>query len=177
MNEGETSILTILTTNNYNENSLEILLGVLTVKWEGKEIDQYLQSKDYVDTVVIPLVPVGFDHQLKQIVSKGEFVLTLANELERQLKGRILLLPPITYLVNSEENKDNHLQKWKATIKPHFKHVIFLTSDENWRTEGDDEIIWVPTVPLEHMDTNLKRKLLQDQIEQILNILLQSWNK
>ncbi|WP_243290051.1 YpiF family protein [Bacillus sp. FJAT-47783] len=147
------------------------------MKWEGKDIDQYVQAKEYVDTAVVPLVPISFSEQMKQVVSKGEFVLTLANELERQLKGRILLLPPYTYLKNEEENKDKELKKWKATIKPHFKHVIFLTSDEDWKREGEDDIVWVPTVPLEHMDADLKRKLLQDQIEQILNILLQSWNK
>lgn len=147
------------------------------MKWEAKDIDQYLQSKEYVDTVIVPLVPISFGTDMKHIVTKGDFILTLVQELERQLKGRILLLPPFTYIKNGEENMDKALEKWKDTIKPHFKHVIFLTSDESWKREVEKEhIIWVPSIPLEHIDTELKRKLLQDQIEQILNILLQYWN-
>lgn len=146
------------------------------MKWKVKDIDQYLRAKEYVDTAIVPLVPLSFDSDLKQLASKGEFILTLANEMERQLKGRILLLPPYTYLKNHEEDSDKVLKKWKDTIKMHFKHVIFLTTDEKWRGNGDEGWIWVPPVPLEHMDQDLKRKIVQDQLEQILNILLQSWN-
>lgn len=146
------------------------------MKWEVKDIDQYLRAKEYVDTAIVPLVALSFDSDLKQLASKGEFILALANEMERQLKGRILLLPPYTYLKNHEDDSDKVLKKWKDTIKLHFKHVIFLTSDEKWRGNGDEGWIWVPAVPLEHMDHDLKRKIVQDQIEQILNILLQSWN-
>jgi len=146
------------------------------LKWEAKDIEQYLQAKDYVDTAIVPLVPISLESDIKQIVTKGDFILTLVQELERQLKGRILLLPPFTYLKNSEDNMDKALKKWKDTINYHFKHVIFLTSDESWKKEEKEHIIWVPSIPLEHMDTDLKRKLLQDQIEQILNILLQYWN-
>ena len=59
----------------------------------------------------------------------------------------------------------------------------FLTSDETLKEyTGDqqnvkDNLIWLPSVPFEHMDESLMKKLLEDQIQQILNILLQSWNK
>ncbi|MFC0271617.1 YpiF family protein [Metabacillus herbersteinensis] len=149
------------------------------MKWTTSDVDLYTQSKEYVDTAVVPLVPIVVDSSLKQVVSKGEFVTLLANELERQLKGRIYLLPSLSYLAKSEA-LFSELQEWKQELLTQFKHVLFITSDEKLRElDGDlkGNIIWLPTVPLEHMDDHLKKKLLQDHVEQILNILLQSWNK
>ncbi len=150
------------------------------MKWIASDVDVYNQSKEYVDTAIVPLMAVSIDSNFKYIVSKGEFTNLISGELERQLKGRVFLFPTYSYLIKSE-NVIEKLLEWKTELKREFKHVFFLTCDEklkevkNEQLEGD--LLWLPTMPLEHMDENLKRKLLQDQVEQILNILLQSWNK
>jgi Protein of unknown function (DUF2487) len=156
------------------------MVGGRKVKWTLSDFTTYHQSKEYVDTAVIPLIPISLDTDFKTMVSKGEFITHVTNELERQLKGRVFLFPSMSYLKNSINVIEN-LIEWKTNIQQEFKHVIFLTSDESLRennsTELKGNLVWLPTVPLEHMDDNLKKKLLQDQVEQILNILLQSWNK
>jgi hypothetical protein len=150
------------------------------LKWTISDFDIYQQSKEYVDTAVIPLIPVSLDTDFKTTVSKGEYITHVTNELERQLKGRVYLFPSISYLKNSINVIEN-LIEWKTNIQQEFKHVIFLTSDESLKENNSEllkgNLVWLPTVPFEHMDENLKKKLLQDQVEQILNILLQSWNK
>lgn len=150
------------------------------LKWNSSDVDLYNQSKEYIDTAIIPLISVSVDSDFKHTVSKGEFISLVSTELERQLKGRVFLFPSFSYLKNSSTVVED-LSKWGEELQKEFKHVIFLTSDEKLKDKGGDDqngqLIWLPSMPLEHMDDQLKRKLLQDQIEQILNILLQSWNK
>lgn len=150
------------------------------LKWVSNDVDSYNQAKEYIDTAIVPLMAVSIGSEMKNIVAKGEFITLVSTDLERQLKGRVFLFPSYSYLKKSENVIEN-LIEWKTELQQEFKHVFFLTSDDdlkkikNEQLEG--ELIWLPTIPLEHMDDNLKRKLLQDQVEQILNILLQSWNK
>jgi len=150
------------------------------MKWVSNDVDLYNQAKEYVDTAIVPLMAVSIESDFKNIVSKGEFISLVSTDLERQLKGRVFLFPTYSYLKKSENVIEN-LIEWKTELQHQFKHVFFLTSDEKLKevknTQMEGEIIWLPSMPLEHMDENLKRKLLQDQVEQILNILLQSWNK
>jgi hypothetical protein len=150
------------------------------LKWILSDVDVYNQSKEYVDTAIVPLIPVSLDSDFKGIVSKGEFITYVTLELERQLKGRVFLFPSFSYLKNSNSVIENVIE-WKTEIQREFKHVIFLSSDESLKENKSeqlkDHLIWLPTVPFEHMDDALMKKLLQDQVEQILNILLQSWNK
>ncbi|WP_226666856.1 YpiF family protein [Metabacillus litoralis] len=150
------------------------------MKWSSGDVDKYSQSKEYVDTAVVPLTPISLNSDFKSTAAKGEFIHYVSTELERQLKGRVFLFPTLSYLKNNE-HVIHMMEDWKSEIQKEFKYIIFLTSDESIKeTKSDvleDHVVWLPTVPFEHMDDQLKRKLLQDQVEQILNILLQSWNK
>ena len=150
------------------------------LKWVSNDVDSYSQSKEYIDTAIVPLMAVSVSSEMKNIVSKGEFISLVSTDLERQLKGRVFLFPSYSYLKKSENVIEN-LIEWKTELQQEFKHVFFLTCDDDLKKSKNEqvegELIWLPTIPLEHMDDNLKRKLLQDQVEQILNILLQSWNK
>ncbi|WHX84970.1 YpiF family protein [Bacillus paralicheniformis] len=147
------------------------------MKWNTHDADIYLNAKEYIDTAVIPLISVNLGDQFKSAVSKGEFTSILAEELERQLKGRIYLFPPCTYL-DANEKSAQHIADLKEMAGKHFRHIVFLTTDERWKQvlESEKKLLWVPAIPLEHMKDSLKQKLLEDQIEQILNILLQYWN-
>ncbi|WP_226526655.1 YpiF family protein [Metabacillus niabensis] len=150
------------------------------MKWVSNDVDLYNQTKEYIDTAVVPLVAISVGSDFKNTVSKGEFINLVSMDLERQLKGRVFLFPTYSYLKKSENVIEN-LIEWKTELQQEFKHVVFLTSDTELKEEKNEQLegklIWLPTIPLENMDENLKRKLLQDQVEQILNILLQSWNK
>jgi len=150
------------------------------MKWVSNDVDLYNQTKEYIDTAVVPLTAISVDSDFKNTVSKGEFINFVSMDLERQLKGRVFLFPTYSYLKKSENVIEN-LIEWKTELQKEFKHVVFLTSDTELKEEKNKQLegklIWLPTIPLENMDENLKRKLLQDQVEQILNILLQSWNK
>lgn len=146
------------------------------MKFQAEDADLFLQSKDYIDTAIIPLVGINARH-IKQTVSLGEFTMLVAEDLERQLKGRVFLFPPYTYLeVNNRKQED--ILALKQSLQEHFQHVVFITSDNKWKEqlEVSESAFILQSVPLEHLKVNLKQKVIQDSVEQILNFLLQKWN-
>ncbi|PWA12356.1 DUF2487 domain-containing protein [Pueribacillus theae] len=150
------------------------------MKWNSKEIDIYLTSKEYVDTAFITLIPISFNGEMKQSVAMGEFSTVLTNEIERQLHGRTLAFPPFTYLKSEErEKKLNRLKEWTSKLfEQGFQHLFLFTSDTEWKQfehDLDAALIWLPVIPLEHMDGKYKAEILQEQTKQLLQIVTNKW--
>lgn len=150
------------------------------MKWESKDMDVYLTAKEYVDTAVLPLLPVSFGEDMKQVVGMGEFISLLMPQLEKQFKGRIFLLPQYPYLKTSEEGKRiSDLHDWVTHLRNHgFKHIFFITSDSDWKAGEDKlngELIWLPSIPLENMEEKYKRTILEEQVKQLLQLIIQKW--
>lgn len=148
------------------------------MKWTAKDLDMYMQSKEYVDTVLIPLVPLSFGAQMKQTGSMNEFLTILSLELEKQMKGRILLLPTFHYL-SDELDKIKRLKGWANEVKENnFKHVFFLTSDFEWKKEErelENNLVWIPAIPLEGLEIEQAREMINQQVLQILDIFTYNW--
>ncbi|MCY7758025.1 YpiF family protein [Bacillus inaquosorum] len=146
------------------------------MRWRITDAKDYLQTKDYIDTAVIPLINIKVGAHFKITAEKGEFTQLLSDELERQLKGRVYLLPPYTYVDRNEKTVQG-LKDLREELISEFPHVVLLTSDENWNSEDAlDKIIVTPSVPLEHLNDSLKRKILDERTAEILNVLLQLWS-
>ncbi|PJZ01050.1 hypothetical protein CPT06_08255 [Bacillus vallismortis] len=146
------------------------------MRWRITDAKDYLQAKDYIDTAVIPLINIRVGVHFKMAAEKGEFTQLLSEELERQLKGRVYLLPPYTYVDRNEKTVQG-LQELREELLSEFPHVVLLTSDENWKSENAlGNIIVTPSVPLEHLKDSLKRKILDERTTEILNVLLQMWS-
>jgi hypothetical protein len=153
---------------------------VTPMKWMTTDVDLYLQSTEYVDTVIVPLIPISIGKQMKNVVLFGEFITILSNEIERQFKGRVFLLPPYTYLTdNVLEEEFTRLEKWRESIKEKgFKHVLFLTSDEVWKrfeSELGSSLILVQSVPLEHVESKYKQQIITDEVQAIVPLILKAW--
>ncbi|MED4646134.1 YpiF family protein [Bacillus inaquosorum] len=146
------------------------------MRWRITDAKDYLQAKDYIDTAVIPLINIKVGVHFKITAEKGEFTQLLSDELERQLKGRVYLLPPYTYVDRNEKTVQG-LKDLREELISEFPHVVLLTSDENWNSEDAlGKIIVTPSVPLEHLNDSLKRKILDERTAEILNVLLQLWS-
>ncbi|MCO4850379.1 YpiF family protein [Bacillus vallismortis] len=146
------------------------------MRWRITDVKDYLQAKDYIDTAVIPLINIKVGVHFKMAAEQGEFTQLLSEELERQLKGRVYLLPPYTYVDRNEKTVQG-LQELREELLSEFPHVVLLTSDENWKSEKAlGNIIVTPSVPLEHLKDSLKRKIVDERTAEILNVLLQMWS-
>jgi hypothetical protein len=151
------------------------------MKWIPQDIDMFVTAKEYVDTVVIPLYPISFGDDVKQLANMSEFINLLTIQLERQFKGRLLLLPGFTYFKKQESEKSsNDLLEWEEMLKQeNFKHIFYVTSDSDWKMKEQKlsgSLIWLPALPLEHMDEKQKKSIIDDQVKQLLNLFVQRWH-
>ncbi|MFK2824204.1 YpiF family protein [Bacillus sp. B190/17] len=152
------------------------------MNWNGKDTESFQQQKEYIDTVLMPLSPVSFEKDMKETASQYEFIQLLTTLLEKQFKGRLLLVPPFAYLKQqSEEEKLNALNRWGEELdKAGFKHKFFFTSDSSWKIAEEKingSLIWVPSVPLEHMENSYKYSLIEEQAKQFVNIIVHKWQQ
>jgi hypothetical protein len=150
------------------------------MKWAAKDIDMYLGAKEYVDTIVLPLLPVSFGDDIKQAASMTEFISLLSMQLERQFKGRLIMLPGYTYLKNQSEEKNiGDIRLWESEFKEQgFNHIFYVTSDSDWRAIEDKlegTLLWLPSLPLENMDEKYRNSILEDQVKQLINLFVKKW--
>ncbi|MCM3713579.1 YpiF family protein [Halalkalibacter oceani] len=152
------------------------------MKWQTKEMDTYLQAKEYVDTALIPLVPISWKDDVKSTVAMGEFISMITHEVERQFHGRVVHFPSFTYLKAEEMTaRLERLESWITELKAGgVTHFIFLTSDGEWKTsesEIEGLLTWLPTIPLEHLEESYKREIIADQLKQLIPILTKKWQE
>ena len=142
----------------------------------GKDMDQYIQQKEYVDTAIVPLLEVDLSTEgVKRSASASEYLQSLTALLEKQFKGRILLLPPISYAKKADRVRiaDELSEELKAA---EFKHVFYLTTDAAWRTiESLENVLWLPAIPIEHMDQRFRNSVMEDQLRQVLPLFTKEW--
>ena len=148
------------------------------MNWEAKSIDTIVEQKEYIDTALIPLLLIeGSPEGMKQSASAAEFLMNLTPYIEKQFKGRIVEFPPFSY--TPESDRTRLATEWKSELeKMEFKHYIFLTTDRTWMEEDIlPEAVYVPSIPLEHMDKQVKQSVLQDQLRQLIPLLSKRWNE
>jgi hypothetical protein len=144
----------------------------------GKDMDQYIQQKEYVDTAIVPLVEVDLSTEgVKRSAGASEYLQSLTALLEKQFKGRILLLPPISYAKKADRQRiaGELAEELKAAD---FKHVFYLTADASWRSiDSLENLLWLPAIPIEHMDQKFRNSVMEDQLRQVLPLFTKEWTK
>lgn len=153
--------------------------GESRMKWIVADAKQYEQAREYVDTAVIPLLSISLIEKMQNVVMEGEFLTVLTNELEREYKGRVLLLPAFTYVEIAKENERKRLQEWTSYLREQgLKHVIYVTSDSNWKTveeEFSGHLFYSPVFPIVQLSDQAKREVIQTQMEPITELLTEKW--
>jgi hypothetical protein len=151
------------------------------MKWSPQDMDMFIKAREYIDTVVIPLYPISFGDDAKQTANMVEFITLLTNQLEKQFKGRLILLPGYTYLKEQDPNKwVSDLKHWENALeKEEFKHVFYVTSDIDWKMHENQfagSLLWLPALPLDQMDEKSKNSIIEDQIKQLINLFVARWH-
>lgn len=143
----------------------------------GKDMDQYLSQKDYVDTAVVPLLQLDLSEAgLKSSAGASEYLQSLTALLEKQFKGRILLFPPVAYAKSADRTRLSNELSFEMK-NADFKHVFYMTTDAEWRSvEELKNVLWLPAIPTEHMDRNFKQSVMEDQLRQVLPLFLKEWS-
>ncbi len=152
------------------------------MKWSPQDVDVYLKSKEYVDTAVIPLFPVAFEGEMKQAAAMTEFISILTGQLERQFRGRLMLLPGFSYMKTKDDEKlIEDLKFWeKQLLENGFSHVFYLTSDPVWNSLQNrlsGSVIWLPSIPMEMMEEKAKISIIESQVKQMITLFTQKWQQ
>ncbi|MED2972763.1 YpiF family protein [Fictibacillus sp. B-59209] len=152
------------------------------MKWSSGDINIYQQSKEFVDTVIIPLQPLSFGPSMRTSAGMADYSLLIAEETERQLHGRLFLMPSFTYLkLESEVALMARLHSWVSELKEEgFRHIFFLTSDADWKKaehELEETLLWMPVIPMETMDSSYKEEIVKEQVKQLFQIILHKWQE
>lgn len=152
------------------------------MKWNPQDVDVYLKSKEYVDTAVIPLFPVAFEGEMRQAAAMTEFITILTGQLEKQFKGRLMLLPGFSYMKTKEDEKIiEDLKFWeKQLLENGFSHVFYLTSDPVWNSMQNHlsgSVIWLPSIPMEMMEEKAKISIIESQVKQMITLFTQKWQQ
>ncbi|WP_462412025.1 YpiF family protein [Neobacillus sp. Marseille-QA0830] len=150
------------------------------MKWNPKDVQTFLAAKEYIDTAVLPLYSISLESGMKQSAEAVEFITLLSSQVERQFAGRLLLLPPLTYLkTESSEITAEQLKKWEVSLaEAGFKYIFYLTADAEWRQQEekyDGSFIWLPVIPLETMNDGQKMTLVDSQVSQLMPLFTQKW--
>lgn len=152
----------------------------LEVKWITKDIEMFLGAKEYVDTVILPLIEISFTEGIKQSASNCEYINILSQQIEKQFKGRVILLPAVTYGSEwKEEDKQRLIQEWSITLeKEKFPFIFFLTSDVYWKSEqkvSRNDVLWSPSIPFEYLEEKYKQPMMEEQVKSIVNSIIEKW--
>src|SRR4051794_36770521 len=122
---------------------------MVNMNWKTNDLDTYLQQKEYIDTLIVPLLRVETDPaSMKNSSSASEFLMHLTTFIETQFKGRMMLLPPFSYTqsTNLEEMAETLSKDFGITP---FKHVFYITTDAAWTSVATaGQVIWLPSIPM-----------------------------
>ena len=144
--------------------------------FNANDVTSFMAQKDFIDTAIVPLVSIDLSSEkMKQSGAEVDFVMSLTSFIEQQFKGRLLVMPPFSYMT-SLKNEDMPQQLEAQLHNAGFKHVFFITCDHFWTNSGDIvNIIWLPAIPLESMDASVKKSILEDQLRQVIPMLSTKW--
>ncbi|MBS4217313.1 YpiF family protein [Bacillus sp. FJAT-49711] len=148
------------------------------MNWSSKDITLFNAEREYIDTAVIPLMHVALDDGIKRAAEQGEFIQLLSVHLERQFKGRILVLPPFTYFKEPDYKRDELIDWSKRAKEAGFSYVFYLTSDPKWKALNKDllgSLIYIPSIPLENMDEHYKHSVIDNQLKSLIEDIIKAW--
>lgn len=152
------------------------------MKWKKTELDKYVQAKEYVDTILLPLIPfqMGSDKESEKSSFQNEVINIFANEIEKELSGRVMLAPNYYFLKTTDKAAEiDRLNSWIQDIKEQpFEHIVLLTFDAGWKKHEkslNGNILWLPGMQSGDLRSKETAEFIRDQISQISEMIRSYW--
>ena len=152
------------------------------MKWRKADLQTYFQSKEYIDSIVVPLVPfvIANDEESEKAAIQAEMITLLSHELEKELTGRMLLAPHYSYLKSIDKQTEvARLNRWSAEMKEQpFKHIFHLTFDPSWKKheqELESTLLWIPAVQTGELNSKEMHKTVREQVAQMVELIRAYW--
>jgi len=152
------------------------------MRWRKADLQKYIQEKEYIDTAIVPLMPfqISDDAEMEKSSFQSELLSIITNEIEKELTGRVLLLPSYNYLKKSDSQLETkRLNTWADdAFKQSFKSIFFITFDAPWKKsekELNGTLIWLPAIQAGDLHSKEMQPIIQDQVKQMIELIRSYW--
>lgn len=152
------------------------------MRWFSEDLKKYVQAKEYIDTVIIPLQAFHLSQEttLETDAFQREVLSIYAQEVEKELSGRIMLTPTYNYLKFASLDQEVYrLNEWISHLEQQpFKLIFALTFDNGWKKierEMNCNLLWLPGMKSGNMKSEETLKVIRSQVEQISELIRSYW--
>jgi hypothetical protein len=152
------------------------------MKWRKSDIEKYVQAKEYIDTALIPLLPFNLanDEEAKKSSFQSELLTIIVSEIEKEITGRILLLPNFYYVKDSDRNAETQrLQSWTSEAgRQGLENIFYITFDSAWKKSEkqlDGNLIWLPAIQSGDIQSKEMEPVIRDQKSQMVELIRSYW--
>lgn len=152
------------------------------MKWIRKDIEQYIQAKEYIDTLIIPLVPfhLSEDNEVAKHAFQTEVLSHFSNELEKELSGRVMLTPNYYYLKSVDKEEEIvRINSWiEDTKKQPFNSIFFVSFDSTWKKYEPSlqgTLLWLPSMLTGDIHSEETNHIIRDQVKQVSELIRSFW--
>ncbi|TRM12565.1 DUF2487 family protein [Lentibacillus cibarius] len=152
------------------------------MKWIKKDLQQFVKAKEYVDTAIVPLLSfqLSDDAKLERDAFQSETQSVFLRELEKELTGRVMLIPDYRYLKSADKDAElNRLQSWVGDVQAQpFRHVFFITSDSSWKKSEQElpgTLIWLPITAGDSANPENMQPIIREHVQQVSELIRSYW--
>lgn len=152
------------------------------MRWKKSDLERYIEAKEYIDTLIVPLLPFEFsnDVHLTKNAAQMEILTIFLHELEKEFAGRVVLSPHYYYLKSTnKETELDRLNTWIADAKKQpFEHMFLVTYDATWKKEEammNGTLLWLPATQTADIQSKEVVSLIRDQVEQVSELIQSYW--
>ncbi|KGI85223.1 MULTISPECIES: DUF2487 family protein [unclassified Exiguobacterium] len=143
------------------------------MRFDGIDAMKSLTERQYVDTLVVPLVELAFDEDMVRKAEGNEVIQAVALETERQLSGRTMLSPTLSY-VDVDAGRATAEAVLTKAVSSGFSHVLFISSDLRFKA-SELPIMFVPPLALKGMSGEQSHTMVQNFATQVITELSSRW--
>lgn len=141
----------------------------------------YLEAKEYVDTLLLPLIAIDWEGDPKHSLLISEYVLAISAAIEKYFTGRVFQVPAFTYVLDEGEEKITRLLAWEKYFHTNgFKHLIYVTGDDNWKhgqNQSEHLFICLPEMGLEDLDEKGRNDSFGIFVQESISLIKDKWER
>lgn len=152
------------------------------MKWQQDDLAKYVTAKEYIDTILLPLHPfqLSKEDELVKHAYQSDVLSIFVDELERELSGRTMKIPPYTYLYTADkQNEMSRINTWAEDIQTQpFQYIFFITFDMGWKKYERSlhgQLLWLPVIQVEHIQDDKLKHWMRENVLQVSELIRSYW--
>lgn len=149
------------------------------MKWDIHSIEKFLAAREYIDTALIPIAKLDMGPTCKQSVEKLNTQLKVAQYIEDQLQGRLMLFPVYTYVRQAGDSAlTEQISLYTEYLLEHgFQYVVWLGAEEQRAEINNPAGEWLFLSEQNETDPTDEAVQIRSVAEEFLPNIMNLWKK